>query len=293
MDSQLQQEFDRLAARSEWLASYSIDGQTYGSGLNHDHDVRPSQFFGLVPNARRILELGSCQGGGTFQLAQHPGVQEVVAIEGRDYNIEKARFVQPLLGITNVTFVEANLETFDFASLGRFDAVYCVGLLYHLPEPWKLLARLTEASDVVYLNTHFCRANCVSKTAQGYEGANWRESGFEDPLSGLSTWSFWPTLKSLAQMLLDTDFVPEIVETNTTALGQCPHGTTILARQAATLSAAEKDRLLQQMEAVLSHLPSQHGTKMRGPIATQVAQIVSEYRRAYRRMRQATSRKAA
>ena len=93
-----------------------------------------------------ILELGSCQGGGTFQLAKRRDVEEIVAIEGRDYNIEKARFVQRLLERDNVSFIEANLETFDLKSLGRFDAVYCVGLLYHLPKPWELLARLKKSA---------------------------------------------------------------------------------------------------------------------------------------------------
>jgi len=45
MDSQQQQEYDRLSRQSEWLASYSIQGEIYGSGFNHDHDVRPGQFF--------------------------------------------------------------------------------------------------------------------------------------------------------------------------------------------------------------------------------------------------------
>jgi len=284
MNPQLQHDLDRLSARSEWLASFSVDGQTFGSGLNHDDDVRPGQFFSLLPNARRILELGSCQGGGTFQLAKRPGVEEIVAIEGRDYNIEKARFVQRLLGLNNVTFLEANLETFDFASLGRFDAVYCVGLLYHLPKPWDLLTRLKEVSDVIYLNTHFCRANCISRTIRGYEGANWHEMGFEDPLSGLSNWSFWPTLKSLAQMLMDAGFLAEIIESDSTGLGQCPHGTTILARHAASLTSEERDALLLEMRATLAALPAGHGSKLRGPIATRLAQSVAELRRASRRI---------
>ncbi len=221
MDSQLQPEYERLSQQSEWLASYSIGGKTYGSGFNHDQDVRPGQFFQLVPEARRILELGSCQGGGTFQLARHPG-SEIVAVEGRDYNIAKARFVQRLLGITQVAFIEANLETYPLASLGRFDAVYCVGLLYHLPKPWELLTRLQGVSDVIYLNTHYCRASRAARTVDGYEGADWRESGFKDPLSGLSTWSFWPTLNSLSKMLLDAGFIPKILETDTTAPGQSP-----------------------------------------------------------------------
>jgi SAM-dependent methyltransferase len=284
MNPQLQHHLDRLSAQSEWLASFSIDGQTFGHGLDHDNDVRPGQFFGLVPNARRILELGSCQGGGTFQLARRTGVDEIVAIEGRDYNIEKARFVQRLLGLSNITFIEANLETFDFTSLGRFDAVYCVGLLYHLPQPWELLARLKEVSDVIYLNTHFCRANCVSRSVHGYEGANWHEMGFADPLSGLSDCSFWPTLKSLAQMFADAGFLPEIIETDSTGLGQCPHGTTILARDAAGLTNDERDRLRAKTQAILAALPADRGSKLRGPIATRLAQSVAELRRASRRI---------
>jgi SAM-dependent methyltransferase len=293
MDLTLQAEFDRLSRRSEWLASYSIDGQLYGAGLNHADDVRPVHFFRLLPRARRILELGACQGGGTFQLANQPGVEEVVAIEGRDYHVEKARFVQRALGVTNVTFVEANLETFDFASLGRFDAVYCVGLLYHLPQPWELLAKLKTASDVVYLNTHFCRAKSASRTVNGYAGADWRESGFEDPLSGLSTWSFWPTLKSLADMLTHAGFVPEILETDTTGVGQSPHGTTIVARNAASLSNADKDCLALELQAVLSSLPSDHGSQLRGPLAARLAQSLIELRRTYRRILKASPQKSA
>jgi SAM-dependent methyltransferase len=284
MNPQLQHEFDRLTARSEWLARFTIDGQTIGAGFNHDHDVRPGQFFSLVPRARRILELGSCQGGGTFQLAQRAGVDEVVAIEGRDYNIEKARFAQRLLGLTNVTFIEANLETFDFTSLGPFDAVYCVGLLYHLPKPWELLTRLKDVSDVIYLNTHFCRASCASRKVDAYEGANWYEMGFEDPLSGLSNWSFWPTLKSLTQMLSDAGFLSEIIETDSTGLGQCPHGTTILARQTARVSSDERDCLWLETQAILSALPPNHGSKLRGPIATRLVQSLAELRRAARRV---------
>jgi SAM-dependent methyltransferase len=284
MNPLLQHEFDQLSARSEWLASFTIDGETIGAGFNHDHDVRPGQFFSLVPQARRILELGSCQGGGTFQLASRAGVEEVVAIEGRDYNIEKARFAQELLGLANVTFIEANLETFDFKSLGPFDAVYCVGLLYHLPKPWELLTRLKEVSDAIYLNTHYCRARCASRKVGAYEGANWHEMGFHDPLSGLSNWSFWPTLKSLTEMLADAGFLSQIVETDSTGLGQCPHGTTILARQAAAISGDEKDRLLLGMRAVLSALPPQHGSKLRGPLATRVAQSIAQLRRASRRL---------
>jgi len=256
----LAEEFERLEQRSPWMARFSIYGKVYGSGLNHDQDVRPPHFFKHFPNRRRILELGSCQGGGTFQLAKHPGITEIVAIEGRTYNIEKAELVKKVLAIQNVHFILGDLESFDFTPLGRFDAVYCVGVLYHLPNPWELLAKLATLTDTLYINTHFCPSNQIGLTLQGYEGKKWLEFGYEDPLSGMSSWSFWPTLKSLTTMLQDAGFVPEILETDTLGAGQSPHGATILARQKTALTGGEQQILLEKMRRVLAHLPPTAGS---------------------------------
>ncbi len=259
----LGKEFERLGKRSPWMASFLINGRAYGSGLNHDQDVRPPHFFQVVPNPRRILELGSCQGGGTFQLAKHPGVDQVVAIEGRDYNFEKAKYVERTLQIKNVIFLEADLESFDFAALGRFDAVYCVGVLYHLPNQWELLVKLERVTDILYINTHYCPRNEMAVTVHGYEGKKWLESGYQDPLSGMSSWSFWPTLDALAMMILDAGFVPEILETDTLGLGQSPNGTTIVARRMANLPELDQKDLLDKMHQVLAGLPATQGTYTR------------------------------
>jgi 2-polyprenyl-3-methyl-5-hydroxy-6-metoxy-1,4-benzoquinol methylase len=256
----LAEEFERLGERSPWMARFSIDGQVYGSGLNHDQDVRPPHFFKHVTHRRRILELGSCQGGGTFQLAKNPDVNEIVAIEGRAYNIEKAELVKKVLDIPNVNFIPGDLESFDFTPLGRFDAVYCVGVLYHLPRPWELLAKLATLTDTLYINTHFCPSNQIGLTLHGYEGKKWLEFGYEDPLSGMSSWSFWPTLKSLTTMLQDAGFVPEILETNTLGAGQSPHGATILARQKSAMTKGTQQILLDKMRQVLAHLSPSAGS---------------------------------
>jgi len=222
--------------------------------------VRPASFFRHLPNARRILELGACQGGGTFQLAAHPGVHEVVAIEGRDYHVEKAQFVQKTLGVTNVQFLCENLETFDLTSLGRFDAVYCVGFLYHLPRPWELLRRLAAITDHIYINTHYVRLSEADLTIDGYAGMSYTEFGYADPLSGLSGWSFWPTLPALAQMLLDAGFVPEILEIDSVGPGQSPHGTTVLARRTTTIPEHELQDRVQKLHQVLERLPRNAGS---------------------------------
>lgn len=251
--------FDRLGERFPWMATFIIGGAAFGSGLDHREDVRPSQFFRLVRRPRRLLEVGSCQGGGTFELARRPGVEEVVALEGRDYNLAKARFVQQALNVPNVRFLQADLESFDFAPLGRFDAVYCVGLLYHLPAPWEFLAKLEAVTDTVYINTHYCPLSQVEMRLGGYAGKKWHEAGFADPLSGLSAWSFWPTLDALTRMLLDAGFVPELLETDTMGRGQAPHGTTILARRAATLAAPERRDLIAKTRQTLRGLSPDAG----------------------------------
>lgn len=262
-DVDLERGFERLGNTSPWMASFSINGRVYGSGLDHAQDVRPPHFFQVVPNPNRILELGSCQGGGTFQLAKHPGVDEVVALEGRDFNFEKALFAKEVLEVENVTFLEANLESFDFTPLGRFDAVYCVGVLYHLPNPWELLLKLRSVADILYINTHYCSRTEVAMTLHGYDGKQWLESGYHDPLSGMSSWSWWPTLDALAMMILDAGFVPEILEFDTMGLGQSPHGTTIVAKAKASLPEHDRQRLLDKMHQVLDGLPATAGRYVR------------------------------
>ncbi len=261
MDSSVKQEVDRLKEQSSWLVRFSVDGQAYGKGRKQEPaDVRPASFFRHLPHARRILELGACQGGGTFQLAKHPGVQEVVAIEGRDYHVEKAQFIQKTLGVTNVQFLCADLETFDLTRLGRFDAVYCVGFLYHLPRPWELLTRLAAISDNIYINTHYVRLADADFSLNGYQGMRYKEYGYADPLSGLSPWSFWPTLPALAQMLIDAGFVPEILETDSVGPGQSPHGTTVLACRTASVPEPERQRRRQQLQQTLERLPKSAGS---------------------------------
>ena len=146
MTSSIAAEFERLGP---WVTSFEIDGHAYGGG--YDAALRIGQFAECFPGASTILELGSLEGGHSVCLAQLPGVSKVVSIEGRTENIERARFVVKLLGLTNVEFVRANLEDFDLASLGGFDAVFNCGLLYHLPEPWTLLQNVARMTDHMYL----------------------------------------------------------------------------------------------------------------------------------------------
>jgi SAM-dependent methyltransferase len=191
-------EFER---RKPWVTKFRIQGTEYGGQFDAMNDDRVSQFFQYFPNASNILELGALEGGHSFALSNRPTVQRVVAAEGRPSNIERAVFVQKLLNADKVKFVEANLESFDLSALGKFDAVFCSGLLYHLPEPWKLIELCAQVSPNVFMWTHYAGENEAKETLRDLRGKWHQEGGLLDPLSGLSKRSFWPTLGSLVSML--------------------------------------------------------------------------------------------
>lgn len=190
-----------FAQLGPWIFKFRIDGADYGGAISASEDVRLTQFFDFAPEATRVLELGSLEGAQTFPIATRRGVEKVVAIEGRAANIRKAELVQRLLSVSNVEFVEANLETIDLSAFGRFDAVFCSGLLYHLPEPWTLIERLPAIAPKLFIWTHYADDLLATEVRHNLRGQIHREGGLEEPLSGMSETAFWPTLGSLLQLL--------------------------------------------------------------------------------------------
>jgi SAM-dependent methyltransferase len=199
---ELEREFHE---RRPWITSFVLNGDTYGGGFQPPEKLR-EQFANSFPRVHTIIELGSLEGGHTFPLAQMPGIERVVAIEGRAENVERARVVERALGIENVEFVVGNLETMDLAPLGSFDAIFCTGLLYHLPRPWELLERLAAVSERMYVWTQCADQAVDGHGAGGYAGRRYNEWGRWEPLSGLSPKSFWPTREELVRMISDAGF---------------------------------------------------------------------------------------
>ena len=190
-----------FAKLGPWIFQFQIDGEVYGGGISAVGDARIHQFFRFAPEAPTILELGALEGAHTFILAEHPGVQRVLALEGRERNLRKARFVRELLQIRNVEFAQANLEHARLAEFGKFDAVFCSGLLYHLPEPWKLIEQLPAIAPALFIWTQYAAENEAMEVAPGLRGKIHGEGGADEPLSGMSPTSIWLTLASLRAVL--------------------------------------------------------------------------------------------
>jgi hypothetical protein len=191
-------DFEKLGP---WVFQFRIDGGDYGGGISAEGDVRLERFFRFAPEAKTILELGSLEGAQTFIMARRDGVKRVVALEGREANLRKARFVQELLQLGNVEFAQANLENADLAAFGKFDAVFCCGLLYHLPEPWKLIEQTAAIAPTLFIWTQYAAENEARDIGNGLRGKTHIEGGPDEPLSGMSATATWLTLDSLRELL--------------------------------------------------------------------------------------------
>jgi hypothetical protein len=193
-----------------WWFAFEASGHTFGGRVPRDTE-KVRVFFECMgrqgAHASTILELGSHEGSHSLQLAEGPGVGRVVGLEGRPDNLERARLVQAAYEARNVEFRLSNLEEFDGAEVGPVDAVFCAGLLYHLPEPWRLVERLARITRFLFLDTHYApsEADGVGR----YRGC-WRGEG-RDGLSGLSPRSFWLSFRHLVMLLLDNGFVLRFV----------------------------------------------------------------------------------
>ncbi|QDU64649.1 tRNA (mo5U34)-methyltransferase [Planctomycetes bacterium Pan216] len=195
---------DSFEARGPWVTQFTIDGESFGGGYDPEADQRLPNFRRCFPEPGRVLELGSLEGGQTFSIAKM--AEHVVGVEARAENVERAKWVQGMLGSTNTTFLQADVEKADPAEWGTFDTIVNVGFLYHLAEPWDVLRRLASLKADMFLWTHVIPTWKAWTWRQGYRGKHYREYGLEDPLSGMQARSFWPTRDALLRMLAETGF---------------------------------------------------------------------------------------
>lgn len=95
----------------------------------------------------RILDLACLEGGYAIEFARHGA--RAVAIEGREANIEKARFSKRVLGLDNLELILGDVRSLSRAAHGSFDVVLCLGILYHLdaPDVFSFVEKIGEVCD--------------------------------------------------------------------------------------------------------------------------------------------------
>jgi len=114
--------------------------------------------FGPRLNGVRVADLGCLEGGFSLALAERGA--DVLGIEARRRNMEKAVLLQQHFGLPNLRFQLGDVKNFSSNGAGQFDVVLALGILYHLDQPALWLQRVAAAtSRVLILDTHFAPAD--------------------------------------------------------------------------------------------------------------------------------------
>ncbi len=118
----------------------------------------------------------------------------------RETSLEEAKFILSASGITNVRLPKENLNEPSPALAQQHNAIFCVGLLYHLRQLAEFLARAAQSTGFLWLSTIICAEPEATVVEGDYRGRLFGEA-IEHPLAGVNPQSFQPTIGSLADML--------------------------------------------------------------------------------------------
>jgi SAM-dependent methyltransferase len=111
----------------------------------------------------RVLDLACLEGHFGIEFALRGS--SVLAIEGREANLEKARFVKEILCLNSLELVLDDVRNLNEDRYGFFDVVLCLGILYHLdtPDVMNFVAKIsTICKKVAIIDTHISLTDEVS-----------------------------------------------------------------------------------------------------------------------------------
>ncbi len=103
----------------------------------------------------RVLDLACLEGLYAVELARQGA--RVVAVEGREANLAKARFAREVLALENLELHQDDVRNLSRAKYGVFDVVLCSGILYHLdvPDVFHFLEQLADVCTAfAIIDTH-------------------------------------------------------------------------------------------------------------------------------------------
>lgn len=166
----------------------------------------------------RILDLACLEGMYAFEFAQR-GAQ-AVGIEGRRANIEKARFAKAAWQLDRLTLLQDDVRNLSRLRHGSFDAVLCLGILYHISAEHlsDFVLRIAEVCrHVAIFDTHISLTGHeqVKLNGQTYTGHTFREfnPGTSAEDREKASWSsldnetsFWPDRESLISLIRAAGF---------------------------------------------------------------------------------------
>ncbi len=131
----------------------------------------------------RILDLGC--GEGVYAIEAGLRGAQVLALDARTQRMDKGAACAARHGLTNVRFILGDVRQVTREAFGSFDAVYLLGLLYHLdaPDVFRVLDNVYDLCiEMLIVDTLVSLTAEIQVEWKGevYLGQRWREHGDED-----------------------------------------------------------------------------------------------------------------
>ena len=164
---------------------------------------------------QRVLEIGPLEGHHSVIL-EKMGVRENIAIESRATNLQKCLRTKEKYHLDHTQFLQFDLEALykgqqTLPAMGSVDLVFCLGVLYHLPDPGRALAWMRSQASTLFLGTHYVdeksrKPGLYSYRGKSYRVQEWAEGGIDDPISGMSPVSTVLYEQDLLRLIRDAGY---------------------------------------------------------------------------------------
>ena len=136
---QIQRELDELKLKyGEWNFDIPLPFDIWTKGNQGVPQTRLRKIVQIVNDLSqkpisesRVLDLGCSDGMFSIEFALQGA--DTIGVEAREANIKKATFSKKVLNLKNLEFRQDDIRKISLASYGKFDAIICSGVFYHLP----------------------------------------------------------------------------------------------------------------------------------------------------------------
>ena len=160
-----------------------------------------------------VLDLACSEGYFSFEFAKR-GARDVLGIDARERNIEKAEFVRARLGLANCRFERGDVTEVDLGSRS-FEVVLLLGIVYHVEDPIRLIRRAAgAASRLLVIETQLTKPHAPIAYGWGSPVASYapdywamvREDPGTDDLSATRGFSLVPSASAVVSILREAGF---------------------------------------------------------------------------------------
>jgi len=160
----------RIAEFDRWHYEFDLDGHrtpiANPDNINR-HRQRERYFFDELVRrcggslaGRRVLDLGSNAGWRSMKAIE-AGCEFVLGVDARRMHVDQANLVFEVKQVPSARYAFKEMDVFDLTAGndGPFDVTLCLGLLYHVAQPFELMRIIDESgAGVAVIDTALAEA---------------------------------------------------------------------------------------------------------------------------------------